>query len=212
MKRILVLTTLSIICITTIYAFKTFRIDEENIKYLLMNSYMVKFSEVSLSDAFHFANLFASNMKEAFFEDENSFVFENEIRRLTVYKYQNKISYRLFQIEDTLPLQAEIEPQKAALDFFKKKRLPFSYEEIHVDFDGEFYTVKLINMLGDIPLHAFNNVITVDAFGNVIGMDYFNVEFFKYKSVLLNSSSSPDAKIVYIYENSIVTPVYLTYR
>ena len=195
---------------------------------------MVKFRDVTLSIASNYANLFnrhsifcVSNEGEEFFDNEDAFVFKNEREQLTVFKNSNKISYRLLQKESSqgIAVNSEKDAAKLAVGFLKKNRLPFSYEDIFIDFCGEFYNVKLINNLNGIALHAFNNVITVDIYGNVVSLDYFNVDFLKYGSselldiqrasersgILIPEEIFKNGKIsiVYVYENSIVVPGYL---
>ena len=225
MKRNLTVVVLLIACITVIAAVYMQNINAVSISQSKIGTYIVKFSEVTLQSASAYANLF--NINEDFFEDELSFVFKNEKGRLTVYKHLNQINYRAVQVKTTpdMPVINSEDAVKMAVDFLKKKRLPFSYEEALVAFDGEFYKVTLINKLKGIPLFAFNNVITVDKAGNVVNVDYFYAGFARHGScelldvriasekagIFFTDEEFENAKvsIIYIYADSIIVPGYL---
>ena len=229
MKRFSAIITLLIVCVIATAAVYMKKTDAVNPSILSqqnkIGTYIVKFSEVTLQNASNYANLF--NINEEFFEDELFFVFKNEKEQLTVCKHLNQINYRLIQTEQNqVPvINNEKDAARVAVDFLKKKRLPFSYEEALVGFDGEFYKVTLINKLNGIPLLAFNNIITIDKMGNVVNVDYFYAEFAKHGScelldvrtaceragVFLTDEEFENAKIsiIYIYADSIIVPGYL---
>ena len=230
MKRLLMIATLLIICAvgTAAMYMKTTNTASFNMpnRQTKIRTYIVKFSETTLQNASAFANLF--NINDEFFEDEISFIFKNENEQLTLCKHLNQINYRSIQSETTTDLPVinnEEDAVLAAVNFLKKKRLPFSYEEALVEFDGEFYKVTLINKLNGVPLLAFNNTITIDKCGNIFTVDYFYAELSEHGScelldvraaleaagVFLTDEEFQNAKIgiIYIYANSIIVPGYL---
>ena len=234
MNRLLMIIILLIVCFTATAAVYMNNINTVNTSTLNLQNkietYIVKFSEATLSTVSHYAYLF--NIKEEFFDDELYFVFKNEEEQLTVYKHLNQINYKRLQTKEE-PLQElgaitvnnDEDAVNTAVNFLKKNRLQFSYEESLVGFDGEFYKVTLINKLSGIAMLAFNNTVILDKRGNVVNVDYFYAEFSKHGSCELLSLrdacersgvfftdevlENAEVSIIYMYADSIIVPGYL---
>lgn len=191
-----------------------------------INCYIPVYDETDISTVRIYADVF--RMRGECEETDEAYIYSGDNGTLTVYKHIRHLRYEAPDHADTpviAPLLTDPDIIERATAFMDSHFLSWTYEEARLFFDGQEYTVTYIDRIGNIKNYAFNNVITLDAYGRVIRADYYFIKYERLSACRIKSmreafdelpQSLPEGihvnlnngQLVYTYENSIVQPAY----